>query len=1298
MKKIVRTIIESLDKNPLRALKAYEERVKLEAPLQEILEHRYGDAMVFIEAGRDIGKRLNDLPFLNVSGRREDRRRMLSAAVDQLVDLGNSADANPSAQLHEVLNQIGSVFPKLILDGPLHQQLACKLAMRLGTQRDLEMPRSVCQYIATPLIKALIVVLRLGAPNTRDSAVEGLGALLKLVGGDPTIRFPSTPEIPVLREKDEDPGQHAIRATISKKYFERLERRRLMVLTIAGDTASRAEYSRMLKEPIAEQLDRLLQPNEAQWEKVKDVLYEHPDLLRILPAIAHQDLELRAPPIDLLCEAARVLTLREGAPHSALIAFARFQESVFRTIDAKLQRNPKKWSELDGDVAAAVRCIPQAIAGSPAVCNSQIRATVAILRTAIRLLKVSGRESETKKAITPFFNDLNSREPWSNPGIAEGCFRGLQELIAEPVNDDLTRPALDALFKELHWSCGTDDLIDTHRRLIANSCFRRLLVLLTDSGHERRLHIESNEKARSESLKAEHQIRALLSDPTPETVRRIRHHESHEHEPSSAMKLNVAQMIVAGVAFESELLRREATLFQGWSETSTAKQALLVRILAAQLHAITRDAPELQRHALLRRVFTDFSTVATSDDETTRIVWALLSSLPAGAAEAADADIQRFVENRPPADSAHLPGHVLAMISPVASGRIAGAIAREIDLNLQHEDAYGRHPDIARSLHQVMLRGPHESIFDHLLPRVAETDRPIVLLFRKHVANVSSFDLPGILEHIRTLKTDLCRQTSPTLRTLKTVLELYEELTLHEPSVWQSIADGKVLGLISKFDELAAQESRRKALYDDFKGRLTDLQDNVKHYVALPVGKFDPRAEVLKKARDLVDGIEKSLQTHEGLQPPERTLLIRLVEHFRDLFDGTIRSYCDEPRLRSDADEKEYFWLLFCDRRNDKDRILAFRDLLARDKKKKNQPATKLEEEIGRLEDWMKTVPPEFSMQRAKFEEFFVEWMSSDLDVQTLKGVLSKRWPNWFVFIYGIMTDFWWMSLLIFVPCAFAAAMNLFGKHHWEGLGFFVLTFGMIGGAMLTFTQFIHTLARSLRLKAADDDLPGYWFPCLLPRLARLTAVPMAFIVEFDHSYDFPMNGSTPMLLLLMIISFVTTRFVVTREIVDRKEQPGVFTVTPDERSRVRQIVGVALAHSFGIAVLLSAIFASGHEYKKPTPDPHVVHIATGVTAGPWKVLEAVLGRFDEVSGDINSRPRFLGFIPRVVSLDLGEIAAKNNYPLPLIVAQHATLKFYPTIILTWTALGLFFGIFLEGFMKGQRLRGAWPGEESATS
>jgi hypothetical protein len=214
-----------------------------------------------------------------------------------------------------------------------------------------------------------------------------------------------------------------------------------------------------------------------------------------------------------------------------------------------------------------------------------------------------------------------------------------------------------------------------------------------------------------------------------------------------------------------------------------------------------------------------------------------------------------------------------------------------------------------------------------------------------------------------------------------------------------------------------------------------------------------------------------------------------------------------------------------------------------------------------------------------------------------------------------------------------------------------------------------------------------------MPRLARLTAVPMALIVEFDHSYEFPLAGSTWALLLLMITSFVTTRFFVTREMVDRKEQPGVVKITKAEHRRVRQIVGLALAHSFGIAVLLSAIFAPSYERRHRPGNPVVHHAAVSPTS-VWAWPVAALDYLDATSEQHPGR-RFLGFIPREVSFDVGRIVNSWGYSLPARIREIIGFRFYPTIILAWTALGLFFGVFLEGFMGGKRLRGGWPGGDS---
>jgi hypothetical protein len=78
-----------------------------------------------------------------------------------------------------------------ILDGPLHQQLACWLATQLGFPSSIQLPKSVCALIVALLIEALIVVFRRGAPTTRGAAVEGLGVLLRLADGDLATALPA---------------------------------------------------------------------------------------------------------------------------------------------------------------------------------------------------------------------------------------------------------------------------------------------------------------------------------------------------------------------------------------------------------------------------------------------------------------------------------------------------------------------------------------------------------------------------------------------------------------------------------------------------------------------------------------------------------------------------------------------------------------------------------------------------------------------------------------------------------------------------------------------------------------------------------------------------------------------------------------------------------------------------------------------------------------------------------------------------------------------------------------------------
>ncbi|MEA2337547.1 MAG: hypothetical protein QOE82_1554, partial [Thermoanaerobaculia bacterium] len=666
-----------------------------------------------------------------------------------------------------------------------------------------------------PLIKALIAVLTLGAPTTRDAAVEGLGALLKLVD-DPQACFRLPPRQAVIQEEEEEEKVYIERVRINDQYLNRLERRHLMVLTIAGHTKSQDEFCRRLKTSIQEKVAGLCAKDEVPWSEVEDALYEYPDLLRILPAIERQKSNLPKDSGTLLCDAARLLAIDVAAPEQIVIAFARFQESVFRTIDVALRRCEWTWNALDDIVAAAVAAIPRSIAGTPAVCNAQIRATVAILRTAFRLLKRHPASPSTRKALKPMFAVLNDREPWSNIGIFEGCFRGLPHLVADSRYDDLTDMALDALFEQLAAPAHLDDLVEVHRHLVVASCFRRILLSLMDAGEEGAAGVE-------------HRARMLLRDPSRATVQRACRATIEDEAAEPGFPADVAPCVIASVALEHDLLALSASMFQAWNGLPTLQKVLLTRILAAQLHTISRSLPELARYPILHRVFNAMDADSRSGQTVMKTVWELLSSLPAGAAATADAEVQRFVEYRGRSSDErvnNLPRYVLAMISTSAAGRIAGAIAREIDLNLRHERKRDPHADFAKALHQVTLRGPHESIFDHLLPRISDPDdRAMVLLFRRHVAKVLAsrkdeddheFEIPKILTHVNSLCADLERyletRGSTTLAKLRRALGHFADLTSDSDRVWNSLTAEAPIALFKVFDELARDEAHRDPL------------------------------------------------------------------------------------------------------------------------------------------------------------------------------------------------------------------------------------------------------------------------------------------------------------------------------------------------------------------------------------------------------------------------------------------------------------------------------------------------------
>jgi hypothetical protein len=898
----------ALPVRPLLALSLYQQEEKVAtSPLVERYRQRFGETMECVEAGQKIDdpQGLLVLPDKYASARKLDAKRLLGAAIERLLELRDE---------HEVLERIGKAFKSLVLEGTLLQQFCCKLAARIALRGEAEIPPPLKQYILEPLVEALRDVIRVGAEMTRDAAIEGLGGLLKVLG-EPATRY-----VPDVRP-DDDRGNREL----NEQYFARLGRRRLMVLTVAGDQESRDNFYQRIREPIHD----VLRGIRANKTSIENALYERADLLRIIPAVLRQHAQ-HAPPWDLasiLCDAAGLVGVSDEDPPEVLIAFARYQESVFRTIDASMRRTEVA-EKFDERVAAAVRAIPRTLAGPPAVCNAQIRAAIAIVRTAIALVRYIHGDSETKTALRPLVKSLEQPTPWSNLGIAEGWYRGLPSLLRSSEHNDLTTIGLKTLFEHLRRPHDARNLAQTHGQLIAGSCLRRILISLADHIHERHLDEHSYSAARVERRKGQRELRALLRDPNPARVLHIFQPHAfpalaHDDDDSHY----VAEIVINQVSFESELLVRTSDLLASWEKRSSVEKVLLTRILASQLHAISRDMPEIARYPVLKHVFNDLLSVATTEEAAMTEAWKTLSSLPPGAAQAADPDIQRFVEyrgrkKRTDADAGGAPvedlaGYVLAMISPDASSRIAGGIAREIDLNLRHAGQR-----CAEILYQVMLRGPHESIFDHLLPRINDRrNRDLILLFRKHVDRVlhgpckgDEFDTEHLKQHVRELlDQDLKRTKNPMLIRLREALTIFRDLTMDSKEVWSSLKDGKVLELFLLLDKLAASDPFREALYADYRKRIIDLQNAVRHYLGVSIKSFKERGDFLGKAAEAAKSIEDDLKNQAGLQPPERTLLVALMQHLRSLFELTTHWYCDAPLTWTEtrSREKKGFWMIF---------------------------------------------------------------------------------------------------------------------------------------------------------------------------------------------------------------------------------------------------------------------------------------------------------------------------------------------------------------------------------------------------
>ena len=1279
---------------------------------------------------------LHELAQQWIASRREERKRIATLAVNEIVAIGHAGDV-------ALLTRIGNDLRDLVLEGTLQQQLCCKLAIELTGKRPVPLPDPLTVHVLLPLITALKVVVRVGAPTTRDNAIEGLGALLRLVHQNVVDGYGAN-EVPKAPEEGD--------LLFDSQYVLRLERRRRLVLAVAGhdeslkyvrtilgqDSLPQLEVLRAREQALMQVVDRLQKrapKDDAATEELRRLgnhrerlieererlLYERADSLRVLPAIARQEGDLEWA-IDSLRAAAAVLDIGDEREPRVLIAFARYHESLFRTIDVVLRRDAALCPRFDDVLAASVDAIPRTLVGDAPVCNARIRATIALIRTAVCLVLRSSGPAETKRAVRPLFDDLAAAARWANPGIAEGCYRALPQLALSTAHRDLAKTALQALLFDLERK--GEDFVSLHRRLIAAFAFRAILLRLAENGDEER-------------------VRALLRRPQ-DLLRAV---------ATAPRSTELSAGVIERVAFEKELFARTSTMLQEWDKLCDAEQVLLTRIVAVQLHKVARQWRDLAAFPILERVFISMPTLALADDDSRAIVFNLLSALPAGAAAAADADLHRFIERcgrmrgseRPDAHSGDLPDYVLAMISSNVSGRVADAVAREVDLSLRQERNRKKDErvDFARTLYQVMLRGPHERIFQHLLPRLEdEDDIRVADFFCRHVQAVRLICetqkdedklLDDLVPHVHKTATEIAHTPNPTLQRLRNALWQYESLAKNDSSLWLTIWRGDAGGglglLFRRLDTLAqfthsrnlsagsnepARMTHRKLLEPIYRDRLVRVQKGVGQYLKLSIHEFDARRAALTAARDAVAEIETALAVEPALNPPERVLLTALLRRLRDIFHRTIAWYCDEPQRLMEANEpedKNTFWLVFTsdpatwtEQTEEMERHLAELDWSEAvgtypARLRRLMGEFPLADQIRRLRAARGMEPPPVKEQEDRFEESYVEWVSNDLDIDAIRDTVAKR-SIWLRMVYAVITNLFYASLLIVVPCGWAIFMDRLELHWLEGAGFFVVAVAVSCAAAIAFSVILRKIF--LRCRDAVDWIRvhwlkkkekirkrHFWFQATLPRMARLIAAPMVLIAELQHSYEFPLDSSSWVLLLLMILSFFTTRFFVSREVDPHTHTAGLSRAN---RTRVRQIVAVALSHAYAIALLFSMFFVTTHlrsQHETPSrqrPRP-ATRPAPESKSLPMQLLVDTLHQFDDVGGTPHHHPRFLGVLPRDVEFNIGDIASHAGVELPQTVVAHSHFRFYPTIILTWTAMGLFFGVFLEGFLSGKRLR-----------
>ncbi|MGC4120191.1 MAG: hypothetical protein QM765_37540 [Myxococcales bacterium] len=1242
---------------PLAALELYEaHRAKVAKELSAVVASALGPLQKRVQAGAAAAEGGEGLmrafgAWMKAEAEVE-RAWVLAGAGRALRELcAGPAGERGDGATASLRSQLGA----LAIGGPDEQRFMCELA---GALSGLDVVRPATQGLLHGLAAALVTVLEIGDFRLRLRAVEGLGVVAaKSPGALETIK------VRLARSEEPAGGGSAQWAQLRDGLRSRFERYALVARAIAGAEGARAE---LLQQLGARQTGPFVA---ALLLNGLGMVWRHCD-----PASRAELGPRVAAELGAAQQAACQIDPRSGERNHGLALLRQAVAEVAAALaEDPVLREPAR-AALRAVFAFARNALPDAFAQDAA----EVDVARAVYPALARLARTSASEREQLLATLREVVEAEEDGRWLSPGSCEGAFAALPELLAGTEGREWKEPFLALLVQCAQRPPAPGDLLARHRFLAAWAALNELVRRARAGFAGHAAIAQLSKAARGQPLGGRAELDAglfaLLAQPSSSALAgwlsppgEVQAATPAAPDPGQARGLRRAAEI------EGQALRELQDGFGRWDALGDFERRCLTALFSQLARgsvcaaATALDARKLSpgQERTLARARADALEVPEADGAPSRrrMLLDLARTLPNDAATALEGELEGLLgpEGDAPAERAAggLDPVVLALVDARNSFHVCATLARLIDLHARRMRAQRSDFDLAVPLYQVCLLGPNPAVFEHLAARLEPGPQVrLALLFARHAR--ASEGLERVAAHAEEFLSGSAPFASPALSCGCEVLEAVKAVASLDAAALPDRSEdaGGLVRLFAALDALGGYVGRELALRERHAGTLTALCDELARYRELPVGLFGERAKSLDRALASLLALEEALRHDARLRPPESLLAVGVVRHLAAAIRAMREQHVERARALVESGAMREFFAVF-----------------VHDGPEVGAPGT---------------VRPSLSArQRHAYEEFYVERVSAELDVEMLGETLSPRWSRPLRWLYATITNLWAVLAIIAAPYVLLALLSRFASesvpYRLRGAGFALYVAVVVVGLLVVLGRgAIGALASAAGRDEGGHPHPAkpekHAFEAFLPQLVGRIVVPMAVLVDFDHSYHFPLNASDEVIVLLVVLSLLSTAFYIGKQLVG---EPGHETGAGRLRHGRRllpKLMGLALFESFVAAVLLATLFGSNY--------------------------------FMHSGRALREAQPFLGVIPKHVDLDLASLgshapAAEHGAaathekqeegevkaPACLVAEEpeptpRFTVRVFPTLVLVWTALGLFIGVFLEGFFKGEGLRG----------